>query len=336
MTNKLYDKNKKIIKRYLLLIILGIILYFILTYKLPYYVEGPGGLINTIDRFKTEQKIKQNGSINMTYVSEYPGTIPILIYAFINPNYDIKNISTKTIGNETEKDENNRSKLLNQESNDISLMLAYKYANISYKVTNIKLYVTYIDDLAQTNLKIKDQILKVNNQSIKDKQHIYQIISSQTIGDKINIQIKRNNKEYSKKAKLIGVAGEPKIGISIVQTMDIVSNKKVTFTFKKGESGSSCGLAMTLGLYNNVTKKDITHGKKIAITGTVDEDGYVGPIDGIKYKLKGAVKKKAEIFIVPVDNYKETIKYQKKYHYNIKIKQVSTVLETIKYLNNLK
>ena len=52
-------------------------------------------------------------------------------------------------------------------------------------------------------------------------------------------------------------------------------------------------------IYDYLTEEDITKGRTIVGTGTIDENGNVGSIGGVKYKLKGAVKNKAEIFLVP-------------------------------------
>ena len=93
----------------------------------------------------------------------------------------------------------------------------------------------------------------------------------------------------------------------------------------------------TLAIYNKLTKKDITKGYIVAGTGTMEEDGSVGEIDGIKYKLKGAVNNKADIFLAPSgNNYKEAIKEKKKHHYKIKIVKVKNLDDAINYLNKIK
>ena len=89
---------------------------------------------------------------------------------------------------------------------------------------------------------------------------------------------------------------------------------------------------MTLAIYNYLTNDSLTKNRKIVGTGTIDINGNVGEISGIKYKLKGAVKNKADIFIVSEENYDETIKLKEKNKYNIKIVSVKTIDEAIKYL----
>ena len=76
-------------------------------------------------------------------------------------------------------------------------------------------------------------------------------------------------------------------------------------------------------------------GKTIVGTGTIDINGNVGEISGIKYKLIGAVNKGAEVFLVPVgENYKEAKKLKKERNYDIKLVPVATFDEALKYLES--
>ena len=91
---------------------------------------------------------------------------------------------------------------------------------------------------------------------------------------------------------------------------------------------------MALAIYNGLVKEDITKGDIIIGTGTIDKDGNVGEIDGVKYKLLGAEKKKAKVFLCPKDNYKEAMKIKKENNLKIKIKSVETLKEAIEYLES--
>ncbi|MEG1508785.1 MAG: hypothetical protein RR373_09175, partial [Akkermansia sp.] len=60
-------------------------------------------------------------------------------------------------------------------------------------------------------------------------------------------------------------------------------------------------------------------------------------IGGIKYKLAGVVKKKADLFFCPAgENYNEAMKEKKKNKYKIKIIGVETLDEALNYLKNYK
>ena len=71
--------------------------------------------------------------------------------------------------------------------------------------------------------------------------------------------------------------------------------------------GPSAGLMFTLGIIDKLEPDDLTGGKIIAGTGTIDDDGNVGPIGGIPQKLVGATDAGARYFLTPPDNCAEAI-----------------------------
>ena len=66
--------------------------------------------------------------------------------------------------------------------------------------------------------------------------------------------------------------------------------------------GPSAGLMFALGIYDKLTPGGLTGGKFVAGTGTIDDEGKVGPIGGIEMKTVGAREKGAEYFLTPKDN----------------------------------
>jgi PDZ domain-containing secreted protein len=80
----------------------------------------------------------------------------------------------------------------------------------------------------------------------------------------------------------------------------------IEVSFQSGNtSGGSGGLVFALEIYNRLTKKDLTRGRIIAATGTLDARGGIGPIEGINYKLKGAQRAGASVILVPAGNLHE-------------------------------
>ena len=222
-----------------------------------------------------------------------------------------------------------------QESIDTATINAYKNAQKQLNITNINNLVSYISEEANTNLKIGDNIISVNDMSIKSLNDLKNIVSTLKENTKVNLKIKRDNKEKEAYAYTYKTSDGLKIGISILNTYDYEVNPKVKITSKASEAGSSGGLMMSLTIYNQLTKEDITHGKKIVGTGTIDIDGNVGIIGGVKYKLIGAVKNKADIFICPEENYKEAAKIAKDRNYNITIIKAKTFKEVLEKLKNI-
>ncbi|MBV2353165.1 PDZ domain-containing protein [Streptomyces sp. J2-1] len=80
-----------------------------------------------------------------------------------------------------------------------------------------------------------------------------------------------------------------------------------TFPFKidiklADVGGPSAGLMFALGIYDKLTPGSLTGGTFVAGTGTIDDNGTVGPIGGIEMKTVGARDKGALYFLTPADN----------------------------------
>ena len=58
----------------------------------------------------------------------------------------------------------------------------------------------------------------------------------------------------------------------------------------------------SLGIVDKLTPDDLTGGKFIAGTGTIDDKGKVGAIGGIQMKTVAARAKGAKYFLTPEDN----------------------------------
>jgi hypothetical protein len=63
----------------------------------------------------------------------------------------------------------------------------------------------------------------------------------------------------------------------------------------------------SLGIYDKLTPGPLAGGHEIAGTGTIDDQGQVGPIGGIRQKLAGARSDGAAFFLAPADNCNEVV-----------------------------
>ena len=57
-----------------------------------------------------------------------------------------------------------------------------------------------------------------------------------------------------------------------------------------------------LAIYDRLTPGSLTGGQRIAGTGSIDGDGQVGRIGGVRQKMAGAAADGATIFLVPAEN----------------------------------
>ncbi len=97
----------------------------------------------------------------------------------------------------------------------------------------------------------------------------------------------------------------PRIGVAV----DKKQPHPFTVNIDLGEiGGPSAGLMFTLGIIDKLKPEDLTGGKIIAGTGTIDDEGKVGPIGGIPQKLVGAKDAGAQLFLVPIGNCAEALR----------------------------
>ena len=332
---KVYEKIKEFIKNNYKFFIIYIVVLIICLYPLPYYIYTGGGTINLDKRIDIENQNIEKGSFNLAYVKNIKATIPTYLLSYVF-NWDVEEIEKYQIDNsESNEDIWKREKLYLQESIDNAIINAYKLANEKIVINKEVYKVLSIDNFANTNLKIDDSILKINGIAVTNYDDIKNIISKYNYDDILDILVLRNDKEVLCNAKVIKHENQKKMGVYLIKSFDYDYSRKIELGFTNREGGSSGGFMLSLAIYNRLIEKDLTNGLKIVGTGTIDSLGNVGTIDGVKYKLKGAVKENADIFFVPSGrNYEEAIKEKEKNNYKIDIVEVKTLNDAISYLES--
>ncbi len=317
---------KKFIKENFRFLLLLTILFLVFRIELPYYIEAPGGTINLSKRID-EKYNRKNGSLNMLYVTEYKGNIVTVLLSKIIKNWDLYEIKNQQISNEDTHDIYIRNKIMLDNSTANATYVAYKQAGKEINITkkeNVIIAVT-----KDNGFEIGDIVLTIDDLEVDNISTIKEYINTKKSGDKINIKIKRNKKEKN----IETILDDDKIlGIMMITNYQYDVDDDLNIAFKTGEGGSSGGLIISLGIYSEITGIDLLKGRNIAGTGTIDIDGNVGEIDGIKYKIAGAARKHMDIVLVSPDNYEEAKQVIDNNNYKIELVKVSTFEEAVAYL----
>lgn len=318
MKKYLKENYKQLITLLMFIIVVNI--------QFPYYIEAPGGTINLTERIN-ENYNKKDGSLNMLYVTQYKANVVTLLLGKIFPSWDIYKISNQQISNETANEIHIRNKVMLDNSIQNATFVAYAHTNKKINIKNKKNIV--IATTKENGIEIGDVLISADEQKIDNINDLKELINSKNIGDKIELLIERNDKQ---KNISITIEEDKVIGIATITNYEYELPDDLNINFKSSEGGSSGGLILTLGIYSEITGTDILKGRHIAGTGTIDINGNVGEIDGIKYKIAGAVKDKMDIILVSTYNYEEAKKVIKENNYDIELVKVSTFKEAIDYL----
>ncbi len=334
MFNKIYEKLKAFIKRNkkdIIYYAVLILLFFILTFPLPFYIYSGGGTIDLKDRISLDSDEK--GSYNLAYVKQINATVSTYLISFLFPKWEVESIEeSKVDDSETMEDLENRDKLYLDEANSNAIINAYKLAGLDVKIKSNDYKVVYKSSDSITDVKVGDTLLTVNGISVSNNTEYKEYLNSLNVGQDLKVKVLRDGKEVDCSAKLVSIDGEKIIGLYMVNIYDYEVNPSIKLKFSNNESGPSGGFMLSLAIYDRLVSDDLTKGRKIVGTGTIDALGNVGEIGGVKYKLMGAVKAKADIFFVPEANYEEALKEKDKYDYDIELVKVSKLEDAVNYL----
>jgi PDZ domain-containing protein len=156
-------------------------------------------------------------------------------------------------------------------------------------------------------LEAEDVITAVNGTKVTNPTKLTDLVRAKPAGTALTVAYTRAGRPGT--VQITTKAGKdddtPRLGLEIGTKQNAPFTVKIDLD-KIG--GPSAGLMFTLGIMDKLQPVDLTGGKIIAGTGTIDDDGNVGPIGGIPQKLVGAKSAGARLFLVPKDNCAEALK----------------------------
>lgn len=205
---------------------------------------------------------------------------------------------------------------------------SYTEKHIGYVVIGIK-----PDSKFNQILQEGDIITAINGESVINKS-LDEISKTKPFKDKtVTFEFHRDNKLFKKSIKVTDETGSLMLSEYVnYETGDIKLDDDATLK-QININGSSVGLTYATYYYlklNNYELKDL-----VAMTGTIDDSGNVGPIEGIREKIIGAHKAHAKYVFVPEGNYAEAMTTKKEFGYKLDIYPVKSLADTVNYLNDL-
>lgn len=145
----------------------------------------------------------------------------------------------------------------------------------------------------------RDAIVSIDGEAITTPGQVVDIVQGKPIGSTFEFEVERLGEPVTfeiTSADNPDNPGSPYLGV----TVGIVYTPEFDIDFTLQDvGGPSAGLMFTLGIIDKLTPEDLTGGGHVAGTGTIDPDGTVGPIGGIRQKLAGARDGGAELFLMP-------------------------------------
>jgi PDZ domain-containing protein len=154
-------------------------------------------------------------------------------------------------------------------------------------------------------------------------------VSAHRVGQTVNLDLLRRGKPVTATvgieknptpppAEIMGIEVEPDYTLPVPVSISVGNI-----------GGPSAGLSWALALVQLLGPDDLTRGRVIADTGTIDYKGNVGDIGGIQQKVYGAEAVGATIFVCPKDQAADARAAAAKVGYHLDVIGVTTLAEAV-------
>jgi PDZ domain-containing protein len=293
-----------------LALVLGVIALTFL--PVPYVIERPGPAVNVLGSsggkpvisVSDTESYPTSGALDLLTVSivgnrEQTPTWPEIFSAWLDQSQTVTPLDEiYPVGTTTKQSEAESTAMMEQSQQDAIYVALHK---LGYQIP-IHIYVSQVNKNSPSSEKIiaGDYIEAINGVHPKDFNELRKFVKAYDGVHPLQVTVSRSGeKKTFSIAPTKNASGEYLLGVLVGFKFDFPVKVNLQLSDIGGPSG---GMIFALGIYDQLTKGQLTGGENIAGTGTIATDGTVGPIGGIRQKLYGAQRAGAKYFLAPAEN----------------------------------
>jgi PDZ domain-containing secreted protein/Zn-dependent protease/CBS domain-containing protein len=288
-------------------VLLAAILLVGLLYHPPVVQLTPGPTLDvtrdiTIGGIRTDDV---NGSYLLTSVQLTRPTALGALIAFLRPDRDLASLSAVFPSGVDQGDVLRQQQRLFEESRRVAAAAAARAAGMGVSIQGRGAAVVDVVPASPAAgvLRPGDVIVAVDGRRIRLASDLGEEIRSRPEGTEFELRIKRGGSRRTEtvRSARIPVESEEFVGIGVVvETRGLSVDLPFTIEFRSRDiGGPSAGAAYAMAIADLLERADFARGRTIAVTGTVDLEGDIGPVDGVAAKAEGAEEAGADLFLVP-------------------------------------
>ncbi|MEV6753848.1 PDZ domain-containing protein [Streptomyces sp. NPDC051214] len=292
--------------------------------KVPYSEMSPGPTVNTLGDHGGEPVLQisghktypTTGHLNMTTVrvtsADYNMNIAEAVYGWMAHDNIVVPHDTLYPDGKTEQQSSQENAEEFSQSQESAKVAALRELDLPVK-SQVVVSTVFKNSPAEGKLHAGDVIKKVDGKPVKEMTDVAELVTQHKPGQDVVFSLvpvkeaaaaEKAGKEPTRTEDVKITTEKAKDGRAIV---GIQAGTDHTFPFTidiklADVGGPSAGLMFALGIVDKLTPKDLTGGNFVAGTGTIEDNGKVGPIGGIGMKTVGARAKGAEYFLTPKEN----------------------------------
>lgn len=148
-----------------------------------------------------------------------------------------------------------------------------------------------------------DLITRVNGTAVNNPAQVREIVQAAPVGGEIVFDFIRNKRALTVQVVTAASNTNRKVSTSGASyTTGYQYAPTISYSAEGAVAGPSGGLALALGIFDLITENDLVADRTVAATGTIDPDGVVGRVGGVREKVYAAQRAGASAFLVPEEN----------------------------------
>jgi PDZ domain-containing protein len=166
--------------------------------------------------------------------------------------------------------------------------------------TGVRVAALVAGTKAVGKLEPSDVITALGGKRVRTLPELRAAIAEHRVGQSVRLEVRRGDGVRRVRIRLSADPeehGRPILGILTEQAYEIHVPFSVNFDLRN-VGGPSAGLAFALQILEE-RGRDVDHGYKVAATGEILPDGSIGPIGGVRQKVRGVKEAHADVFLVP-------------------------------------
>lgn len=297
---------------------------------LPLIAYSPGPVADAVDAVTVDgtRTYESEGALVMLTVAGQEINAYEALLAAVDPAVDVLARNVVRRPDESDEEYRRRSLQLMDQSTATAIAVALDHLDVQQ---DPQVFITgyAADTPAGQVLEIGDRIVSLDGVPVDDTGQLAGILADAAPGDSVTIEVEREGETRSFQVELVPAPGEaqrPIIGIYV---------RDLPFWIDVDPGivgGPSAGMMYTLAIIEALTPGSLSDGAVVAGTGTVDPDGTVGRIGGVRQKVVAAEAAGADYMILPQGNYEDALTAPVE---EMELVPVSTVDQALQFLRSL-
>ncbi len=280
--------------------------------QVPYVGLGPGPVTDTLGTKDGKPLIDitgrttyaTSGHLDLTTVNVYPelDLLTAIQYWFDRTRAVVpREVVYPPEQTQEQSDQQNRREM--QESQQHAVTAALRELEIPVKTELTITEVVARSPAQEAGIEVGDVIRSVDGVRVDSQEKLQEVISRHRPGEQVRVV-----SVHADRRRVVQVTTRPDPENAARAVIGVRAAPRYVYPFSvtirlEDVGGPSAGLMFALGIVDLLTPGGMTGGKHIAGTGTIDDEGKVGPIGGIQQKLVAAKQAGAGWFLVPAGNW---------------------------------